>query len=145
MCNNDATFLHYDDITLEIVYLQFHCILPALEEEARVKKEKETSELASFWKDYPLLIGSSPEGSRLHDTAYDEIVVKKETIPEHLEDDKDGEKKVICQTLCRFAPASFLLGFWLELKLKFMRFQSLLFGVVFYYTVQIYRVEICVL
>ena len=71
--------------------------------------------------------------------------MKKETIPEHLEDDKDGEKKVICQTFCRFEHAPFLLRFWLELKLKFMRFQSLLFGVVFYHTVQIYRVEICVL
>lgn len=69
-------------------------MLLALEEEVRVKKEKETAELESFWKDYPILIGSAQEGSRLHDTAFDEIIVKKESIPEHLEDDKDGEKKV---------------------------------------------------
>ncbi|KAF6040699.1 SPAG17 [Bugula neritina] len=66
----------------------------ALEEEQRVKKEKEVSELSSFWRDYPLLTGSAPEGSSLHDMAYEEITVKSEWIPENLEDDKDGEKKL---------------------------------------------------
>ncbi|XP_067947410.1 sperm-associated antigen 17-like [Watersipora subatra] len=66
----------------------------AIEEEQRLRKEKEVAELEAFWRDYPLLIGSSPEGSRLHDTAYDKVTVKSEWIPENLEDDKDGEKKL---------------------------------------------------
>jgi len=74
--------------------LQLSIIILALEEEQRVKKEKEVSELSSFWRDYPLLTGSAPEGSSLHDMAYEEITVKSEWIPENLEDDKDGEKKV---------------------------------------------------
>jgi len=67
---------------------------PALEEEQRAKAERELQELHSFWKDYPLLVMAAPEGSRLHDLACDEIMVKDSSIPDGLEDDKDGEKKV---------------------------------------------------
>ena len=76
----------------------------ALEEEQRQRKEKEVAELEAFWRDYPLLIGSSMEGSKLHDTAYDKVTIKSEWIPENLEDDKDGEKKVDSLAFLGFFP-----------------------------------------
>lgn len=40
-------------------------------------------------------MGQAAENSKIHDTAVDSVTVKSEWIPEHLEDDKDGAKKVI--------------------------------------------------
>ena len=60
--------------------------------------------MEAFWRDYPLLIGSSMEGSKLHDTAYDKVTIKGERIPENLEDDKDGEKKVDSLAFLGFFP-----------------------------------------
>lgn len=69
----------------------------------RIKKEKEVAELEALWRDYPLLIGQAPEGSKLHDTAQDSVTIKQEWIPENLEDDKDGEKKVNTFPISNFA------------------------------------------
>lgn len=74
--------------------------IQALEEEQRQRKEKEVAELEAFWRDYPLLIGAAPEGSKLHDTASDYVTIKNEWVPENLEDDKDGEKKVKRSSTC---------------------------------------------
>ena len=110
-CNDNCIFLMWcisssrsasHQVILFLVGFHFHliqlsiaiCLLAAIEEEQRQRKEKEINELDAFWRDYPLLITSAPEGSKLHDTAYDKVTIKNEWIPENLEDDKDGEKKV---------------------------------------------------
>lgn len=66
-------------------------IISALEEEAKAMLKQRESELKQFWKNILLILRSVPDGSKLHDVACLEYVVKEDLIPDN---NLDNESKV---------------------------------------------------
>lgn len=69
-----------------IIQFVKYCLGLVAEEEKRQKALKTKKDLKIFWKDIITLLQKAPEGSKLHDLARLEYIVKTETMPKNTED-----------------------------------------------------------